>query len=215
MVVIPLFGDKATGNATRVPKTGQTSCWNESGVSISCAGTGQDGEYQLGVLPEIMPTGGLYGAYTVYGWTGIRFTNNLDGTVTDNLTGLIWLKNASCSTLAGTDANGRGSWTTVLSAANSLASGTCGLSDGSSPGDWRLPNINELHSLVDPTQTNPALPAGHPFTGVPSAPDAYWSSTTDTGNPFTAWQQWPYNGYVFVNWSKYNPFYVWPVRGGN
>jgi hypothetical protein len=30
-------------------------------------------------------------------WPNPRFTDNSDGTVTDNLTGLIWLKNANCT----------------------------------------------------------------------------------------------------------------------
>ncbi len=82
--------------ASRVPKTGQTECWDEWGKPISCTGTGQDGEFQFGILPSVPPSMGRYGAYTVHGWTGTRFTDNVDGTVTDNLTGLVWLKNANC-----------------------------------------------------------------------------------------------------------------------
>jgi hypothetical protein len=73
-----------TGTAASMPietvrKTGQTGCWDSSGAVIACAGTGQDGELQKGAaLPSP------------------RFTDNGDGTVTDNLTGLIWLKNADC-----------------------------------------------------------------------------------------------------------------------
>ena len=55
-----------------IPKTGQTQCRGlQLGNLIDCAGTGQDGEYQAGV--SVDP----------------RFTDNGDGTVTDNLTGLI------------------------------------------------------------------------------------------------------------------------------
>jgi len=62
-----------------LPATGQTGCWDSSGGSITCADTGQDGDIQAGVaLPDP------------------RFTDNGDGTVTDNLTGLIWLINANC-----------------------------------------------------------------------------------------------------------------------
>ncbi len=44
---------------------------------------------------------------------------------------------------------------------------------------WRLPTIQELQSLVDPTVAapGPTLPAGHPFTGVVGQ---YWSATTGT-----------------------------------
>ncbi|NIO68243.1 MAG: DUF1566 domain-containing protein, partial [Anaerolineae bacterium] len=55
-------------------------------------------------------------------------------------------------------------------------SGECGLGDGSSEGDWRLPNVRELQSLIDYGRQTPALPSGHPFTGVQSS--LYWSSTT-------------------------------------
>jgi len=61
-----------------LPKTGQTKCYDESGTEISCTGTGQDGEIQAGVA-----------------WPGPRFTDNGDGTMTDNLTGLMWTTNAN------------------------------------------------------------------------------------------------------------------------
>ena len=76
----------------------------------------------------------------------------MDGTVTDHLTGLIWLKNAGCFTPA--------LFAAALTDANQLASGACGLTDGSKAGDWRLPNINELESMVDVSESNPALSAG-------------------------------------------------------
>ena len=62
-------------------------------------------------------------------------------------------------------------WQEALDAANTLASGSCGLSDGSMAGDWRLPNVNELRSLIDWGNFSPALPAGHPFSGVPGGPN--------------------------------------------
>src|SRR5262245_28815245 len=60
-----------------VPKTGQTACWDEFADPMPCAGTGRDGDLQMGVS------------------TSPRFTDNANGTVTDNLTGLTWLKNAN------------------------------------------------------------------------------------------------------------------------
>lgn len=108
-------------------------------------------------------------------WPGSRFTNNNDGTVTDGLTGLVWTKNAGCFS--------SGSWSGALTAANNLASGACGLTDGSTAGQWRMPNVNELESLVDVSQSNPALTAGHPFTNVANS---YWSSTTYVASPTNA-----------------------------
>jgi len=100
-------------------------------------------------------------------WPATRFTDPADGTVTDQLTGLVWLKDAGALSPA--------NWATALAEAHSLASGAGGLTDGSRAGDWRLPNVNELASLVDLSASGPALPKGFPFTRVSGG--AYWTST--------------------------------------
>ena len=110
-------------------------------------------------------------------WPNSRFSDNLNGTITDRLTGLIWLKNAQCQSAS--------HWDTALASANQLASGTCGLSDGSTAGQWRMPNINELESLIDVSNVNPAVQAGAPFTNI-GLTAAYWSSTTYTASPSNA-----------------------------
>jgi hypothetical protein len=163
-------------NPARVPKTGQNASYAQ----------GDDGHLQKGVV-----------------WPDPRFTDNGDGTVTDNLTGLIWLKNANCFETR--------IWTQALSDANTLNSGECGLSDGSSEGDWRLPNVRELQSLIDYGHWGPALPSGHPFTGVQST--SYWSSTTYALNTSFAWLVDMSVGYVGAG-NKSSARYVWPVRGG-
>jgi hypothetical protein len=104
-------------------------------------------------------------------WPSARFVDNGNGTVSDNLTGLVWLKNAGCFAPA--------NWAAALTAANQLASGACGLSDGSTAGQWRMPNANELESLVDVSRANPAVSAGAPFVNIDLA-HAYWTSTTYT-----------------------------------
>lgn len=71
-----------------------------------------------------------------------------DGTIRDNETGLIWLKDASCSALLGTNPEGRADWDTANSAAADLADGTCGLTDGSEAGDWRLPAKEEWEGYM-------------------------------------------------------------------
>jgi hypothetical protein len=98
----------------------------------------------------------------------VRFADNLNGTVSDRLTGLVWLKDAGCFSPA--------NWSAALTAANALASGACGLTDGSGAGQWRMPNVNELESLVDVSRFNPAISMGNPFINIKLA-NAYWSST--------------------------------------
>lgn len=139
-----------------------------------------------------------------------RFTDNQDGTVTDSVTGLIWLKNAGCFSSA--------NWASALAQANALANGSCGLSDGSAAGQWRLPNINELESIVDVSASNPALSPGSPFINVSTA--IYWSSTSyfygQGGSP-SAWAIRFADGRYINDWvsnnkiSSYNQ--VWAVRG--
>jgi hypothetical protein len=189
MVTLQEIYDKldecAGGGLCGVPKTGQTGCWDTDGNPLDCAGTGQDGEYQVGVSLER------------------RFTDNGDGTVTDNLTGLIWLQDANCF--------GVRVWANALSDANTLADGSCGLTDGSVAGDWRMSNVRELPSLVDYGRLNPALPLGHPFFGVQS--NFYWTSTSNRHSTTSAWFVSLFYGYVGYNGKSY-AYYVWPVRGG-
>jgi len=137
-------------------------------------------------------------------WPTPRFTDNSNGTVTDNLTGLIWLKNANCF--------GTRVWDNALATSNTLANGACGLTDGSKPGDWHLPNYNELWSLLDYGHDSPALPVGHPFTSVQTY-FGYWSGTTYSYSTDFAWYMYSV-GYVLGS-SKSKSFYVWPVRSGS
>jgi len=194
VVVIPLF-EEATGPPAPVEKTGQTVLY----------ATGDDGDLEKGVA-----------------WPNPRFTDNEDGTVTDNLTGLIWLKNANCP--------GTKPWSSALAWANGLYDGCpdcggtdndCGLSDGSVAGDWRLPNVRELQSLIHYGLYDPAVPnttgtgkwtSGDPFTNVQLL--HYWSSTTDASDTSYAWSVYFGTGTV-IGSALSLFFYVWPVRGGN
>jgi hypothetical protein len=159
--------------------------WDTTRAPTSRTGTGQDGALKRRAA------------------TPPRFTDNANGTVKDNLTGSTWLKNASCF-----DSR---TWTNVLSDANSLASGGCGLTDGWVAGDWRLPNLRELQSLMDYGQVSPALPVGHPFTGALNV--NYWTSTTQAAVRSYAWNVKIDDDFV-PNYDKTFVLYVWPVRGG-
>ena len=180
----------ATVGFAPVEDTGQEECWDATGGSVTCAGTGQDA-----ALRQIVGVD----------WPSPRFTDNLDGTITDNLTGLTWLENADCFGLR--------NWTDALADANGLADGQCNLTDGSSAGAWRLPNIKELLTLVDYGQWNPTLPAGHPFDGVQSA--SYWTSSSGPATSRNeAWIVYLSFGYCSLSSSKTAIRSVWAVRGG-
>ena len=75
--------------------------------------------------------------------------------------------------------------------------------------DWRLPNINELKSIVDRSKYNPAIVDSFQNTDSSS----YWSSTSDEGNSDYAWLVYFYDGGV-GNYGKSSNLYVRCVRGG-
>ncbi len=184
--------------AIELPRTGQSRCYDVAGVEISCAGTGQDGEIQAGVA-----------------WPEPRFTDNGDGTLTDNLTGLIWLKNANCYD--------RVTWDDALSNADSLADGVCGLSDSSLFGDWRLPNVIELESLVhfdyhsqlsDPNiyTSNARWLNNQGFTATQNS--GYWTSTTAPNHADRAYYVYMDFGYTHFD-GKNESAYFMAVRGSS
>lgn len=151
-----------------VPKTGQTTRY----------GPGDDGDLGIGIS-----------------WPDPRFAGTGNGTVTDNLTGLMWTEDAQ-------QIPGQMAWTDALTACNNL--------EFAGYDDWRLPNLRELLSLVDYGESNPALPNSHPFMNVQF--HRYWSSTTFAGNSEFAWRVGMSHGYAGSS-SKTNMHYVWPVRG--
>ena len=150
-----------------------------------------------------------------------RFTDNDNGTITDNQTGLVWLKNANC---LGSAKN----WHQAMIFVKALNTGTdvCrteprNITDDSAEGDWRLPTLTELQSLINYEFINPALPntsgtdqwvENQPFSGVKM--DYYWSSTPYAGRTDNAWGVGFSNGYVNAS-LKTDRYRVWPVRGGH
>lgn len=123
-----------------LPKTGQTTSY----------ATGDDGDLEKGVA-----------------WPSPRFADIANGTVTDNLSGLMWTKDGG-SPSYGACIGGTMNWQSALNYVACLnSSAYLGYTD------WRLPNRKELRSLIDYANYNLALPAGHPFSNVQAV--YYWS----------------------------------------
>jgi hypothetical protein len=114
-------------------KTGQVQCWDVAGTLIPCAGTGQDGDVQAGI--------------------DRAYVDNGDGTITDQRTGLMWEKFSNDGSIHDRDNNY--TWT------NAFTVKVGGLNSDAFAGhtDWRVPNVNELNSLVDFGQSEPAINA--------------------------------------------------------
>jgi hypothetical protein len=155
-----------------------------------------------------------------------------NGTVTDNRTGLVWLADAGCLTVV--DWNTAMEFVAGLSdkpSTSAAADQDCGLSDGSSAGEWRLPSIEEWEAMTadalgvsgdpdcnasPPTITNDAgtgCYVGGPTSFSNVATGIYWSSTTHVTLTGNAWavDLDPYN---VLSTTKAATFRVWPVRGG-
>jgi hypothetical protein len=172
-----------------VADTGQQDCWDEAGAVIACAGSGQDGEHQVGVA-----------------WPSPRLVDNGDGTITDNMTGLMWLQEADCLSFA--------DWEGALAKIDDFNTMSIACTNYAAMTyiDWRLPNVSEFQSLIDFGQADPALPAGSPFLDVITN-SFYWTSTTDVDTPIHAWLMGMSNGETDIN-SKVLSNWIWAVRAG-
>ncbi len=173
-----------------LPSTGQPDCYDASGASIACAGTGQDGEMRAGVP-----------------WPVTRFSDNGDQTVLDKLTGLIWTQYANtpgpqtCGPHVPKTWQGSLDYVKCLNTNNYLGHN-----------DWRLPNRKELRSLVSLSEPNTSYLPRQGFLNVPKT--NYWSASTVAGNMLSAWYVYIYVGAVYYS-SKSDHYYdVWPVRSG-
>jgi hypothetical protein len=151
-----------------------------------------------------------------------RYTDCGNGTVTDGVTGLIWLKDANCF--------GQADWKSASDLAAALAEGQCGLTDNSSAGQWRLPTPEEWRDITADHQDYSMLRTGcvpsiandagtgcwatgpSSFSGVLTA--FYWSSATDPGFPTVAWNANLFSGNVVREGKTSVGVWVWPVRGG-
>jgi hypothetical protein len=130
------------------------------------------------------------------GWPDPRFDIGNDS-VLDRLSGKCWTRLADSGP-------GAVSWEAAISAVQRLNHRCLQCK-------WRLPNINELESLVDCGCHHPALPDGHPFR---CTQDVYWSSTTSLYEPDWAWALYLDKGAVGVGHKTQAHFHVWAVQDG-
>lgn len=186
--VIKRHGDKSSSDVLQGRRQQQCCLTRFQDWTNDILPHGDDGYYQAGVAPA-----------------SPRFTDNGNGTVFDNQTGLMWALDAN---MAGTN----NTWDAAIDYCNDLVHGD--------HDDWRLPNVNELLSLIDHNPEEgwryPQLPIGHPFLNVQTMP-AYWSSTC--GEDFIMGVE---SYYVYIGsgsaaqgeWTTDYAGCVWPVRGG-
>jgi hypothetical protein len=76
-------------------------------------------------------------------------------------------------------------------------------------GDWRLPNVRELESLIDLRSHSPAISPDNPFEDLG---DGYWSSTTSVYDAAYAWVIYMQDGEVGVGFKAKPEFYEMVVR---
>ncbi len=194
-------GDLATCEAQpqgKAPKTGQTTCYDTVGSVIACAGTGQDGETQNGLARS--------------------FTDNGDGTITDNNSGLMWEKLSFDGSI-----HDKG---TTYTWANAFVSKVATLNGASFAGynDWRVPSVSELQTLVNFGAVSSPSVYSTFNTGCVAActvttcsckqSSYYWSSTTYQTYPSYAWYVSFSAGDTYSG-SKTDFRYVRAVRAGS
>ncbi len=197
---------------------GDTTCPN--GGVVYAAGNPASNAFVCNGLNA--PTGAARADGPCYSQIAGRYSDCGNGTVTDTVTGLIWLKQANCLPAA--------VWADANAAAAGLKDGDCGLTDGSSAGDWRLPSGTEWSQTLakaislgcsvangtGPTLTDTAgfqcmVHGGTVFSGV--QPTQYSSSTTYFDHVGRAIAAFLDSAFV-ADFGKGNTLAVWPVRSG-
>ncbi|MFZ2198777.1 MAG: DUF1566 domain-containing protein [Thermodesulfovibrionales bacterium] len=173
ITILLAFAVTRPAHAFLLPDTGQTKCYDVAGAETVCAETGQNGAYTINLM---------------------SYTDNGDGTVTDNNTGLVWQKQ---------DDGTKRTWDEANTYCDNLVLG------GAS--DWRVPTKEELIGIVDySVNVHPAINSAYfPDTSR----DHYWSSSTHTYFTNEAWFAQFYSGYVDGE-SKTTGNYVRCARAG-
>ncbi len=119
-------GGLVVGTDPILPATGQTTCYDTDGAVISCTDTGQDGDTKAGAA--------------------LSFTDNVDGTITDDNTGLMWEKKS--------DDGGLHDWNNCYDwSGHCSGGGTACQTDGDCPGVETCTTIQGCGGGGDPDDT--------------------------------------------------------------
>jgi len=133
-----------------------------------------------------------------------RFSDNGNGTVSDAATGLMWKQCAEGLSGAGCATGGAEAFPWQQTLQRAMDAEFAGYSD------WRLPNKNELASLMEQRCVDPAIDL-RVFPNTPST--GFWSSSPGAGSPDYAWFVGFFNGAVSYTYKSYaGPVRL--VRGG-
>jgi hypothetical protein len=127
----------------------------------------------------------------------IVLSNWNNDAVLDRETGLVWQRQPLTPTL---------DWATALENCRKTLIGN--------RRGWRLPSYEELTSLLDGTQSSPALPAGHPFLGIGTT-DQFWTASQEEGDSGNAWFVESFDATTWIVAPKTFTLRFWCVRGGS
>jgi len=182
-------------------------------VPADCVGTLSDGVSTIDVAisgcppPTELPATGQTTSYTagddgdIKAGATLSYTDNGDGTITDNNTGLMWEKKVAGSGCLHC-VDDTYSWCQATGSASGICVGnmTSWIADVNAENfagysDWRLPNVKELESILNFENFNPAVSSAFntecadPCTVLTCSCTGfqYWSSSTFPVNPVIAW----------------------------
>jgi hypothetical protein len=148
------------------PATGQTTCYDSVGTVILCTNTGQDGDLQAGAA--------------------LSYTDNGDGTITDNNAGLMWEKLCDEDPTPGTTCPAEHDVDTTYTWADAFGKiATLNTANFAGHNDWRLPNVKELQSIVNYQNSSPAVSLEF-NTGCTAPCSVTTCSCTDEGNHWSS-----------------------------
>ena len=193
--IVNLGNHKPAIDVTYFPNTNSSRYWSST-PNVDYAGSVWYVDFKRGFnsFLHYEPPALLYVRCVRGGQNTAYFTDNGNGTVTDNITGLMWQQEDDDVERIWEDA-------IMYCEGHSLA--------GKS--DWRLPNYKELKSIVNLRVKDPAIDKEY-FPNTDSF--QYWTSTTDNDGSVTAAWYVEFNLGRFNDNSKVNEYYVRCVRGG-